>query len=61
MFCSQLKRVDFVFNCRKNVPLYIETLTSGETVWQKILPQIEFFFRNVVVPELSTHKQCLKR
>ena len=56
MFCTQLKRVDFVVYFRKNVPLYVETVTFDETFWQQILPHIEFFFRRAVVPELFTRR-----
>ena len=54
MFCTQLRRLDFVVYFGKNVPLYVETVTFDENFWQKILPRIEFFFRRAVVPELFT-------
>ena len=54
MFCTQLKRVDFVVCFGKNVPLYVETVTFDENFWQQILPRIEVFFKRAVVPELFT-------
>ena len=56
MFCTQLKRVDFVVYFRKNVQLYVEIVTFYENFWQQILPRIESFFRKVVVPELFTSR-----
>ena len=56
MFCTQLKRVDFVVYFGKNVPLYVETVMFDENFWQQILPRIEFFFRRAVVPELLTRR-----
>ena len=56
MFCTQLKRVDFVIHFGKNVPLYVKTVTFDEHFWQQILPRIEFFFRRAVVPELFTRR-----
>ena len=56
MFCTQLKRVDFVIHLGKNVPLYVKTVTFDEHFWQQILPRIEFFFRRAVVPELFTRR-----
>ena len=56
MFCTRLKTVDFVIHFGKNVPLYVETVTFDEHFWQQIFPQIEFFFRRAVVPELFTRR-----
>ena len=54
MFCTQLKRFNFVVYFRKNLPLYIETVTFDEHFCRQILPRIEsvFFLRKTVVPEL---------
>ena len=49
MFCTLLKRVNFVVYFGKNVTLYVETVTFDEKFWQQILPQIEFFFRRAAV------------
>ena len=54
MFCTQLKRVNFVAYFGKNVPLYVETVTFDEKFWLQILPRIEFSFRRAVVLELFT-------
>ena len=56
MFCTQLRRVDFVVYFGKNVPLYVETLTFDEHFLVQVLPRIEFFFRRAVVPGLFTRR-----
>ena len=56
MFCTQLKRVDFVVYFGKNVLLYVENVTFDEKFWQQILPRIEVFFRGAVVPEFFTRR-----
>ena len=43
MFCTQLKRVDFVVYFGKNVPLYLETVTSDENFGNKFYHKLRFF------------------
>ena len=43
MFCSQLKKVNFVVCFGKNVPLYVDTVMFDENFRQQVLPRIEIF------------------
>ena len=43
MFCSQLKKVNFVVCFGKNVPLYVDTVMFDENFPQQVLPRIEIF------------------
>ena len=54
MFCSQLKRVDFVVWFGNDLPLHVQTVTFYEKFWQKALPRIDYFYRRALVPELFT-------
>ena len=56
LFCTQLKRVDFVVYFGKNVPLYVEIVKFDENFWQQILPRIEYFFIRAIVPKLVTRR-----
>ena len=56
LFCTQLKRVDFIVYFGKNVPLYVEIVKFDENFWQQILPRIECFFRRAIVPKLVTRR-----
>ena len=54
MFCSQLKRVDFVVWFGNDLPLHVQTVTFDDKFWQKALPSIDYFYRRALVPELFT-------
>ena len=56
MFCTQLKRGDFVVYFGKNVPLYVETVTFDENFLATHFTTTWVFFRGAVVPELFTRK-----
>ena len=46
MFCSQLKRVDFVVWFGNDLPLHVQTVTFDDKFWKKALPRIDYFYRS---------------
>ena len=51
MFCSKKFWTDFVV--KGGVEIHIERVNFDEIFWKNVLPKLERFFDNMVLPELA--------